>query len=141
MAVGGYDGMAAVYEVVRRLNGNIDDKAMAVLKGLKIASPRGPIQIDADTRDIVQTVYVREVKKVGGNSTTSSSTSSSRSGPGQVGDPGSAAMLSLLGVLFDGIAYGMLLFLISVGLSVTAGDDELHQPGARRLRDGGGYLL
>jgi branched-chain amino acid transport system substrate-binding protein len=67
MAVGGYDGMAAVYEVARRLNGNIDgDKAMAVLKGLKIASPRGPIQIDADTRDIVQTVYVREVKKVGG---------------------------------------------------------------------------
>jgi len=67
MAVGGYDGMAAVYEVVRRLNGKIDgDKAMAVLKGLKIASPRGPIQIDADTRDIVQTVYVREVKKLGG---------------------------------------------------------------------------
>ncbi|WP_332816350.1 ABC transporter substrate-binding protein [Ramlibacter sp.] len=67
MAVGGYDGMAAVYEVVRRLDGNVDgDKAMGVLKGLKIASPRGPIQIDADTRDIVQNVYVREVRKVGG---------------------------------------------------------------------------
>lgn len=67
MAVGGYDGMAAVYEVVRRLDGNVDgDKAMGVLRGLKIASPRGPIQIDADTRDIVQNVYVREVRKVGG---------------------------------------------------------------------------
>lgn len=67
MAVGGYDGMAAVYEVVRRLDGKVDgDRAMAVLKGLKIASPRGPIQIDAETRDIVQDVYVREVKKVGG---------------------------------------------------------------------------
>lgn len=67
MAVGGYDGMAAIYEVVRRLGGNVDgDKAMAVFKGLKIASPRGPIQIDPDTRDIVQTVYVRKVKKVGG---------------------------------------------------------------------------
>jgi branched-chain amino acid transport system substrate-binding protein len=67
MAVGGYDGMAAVYEVVRQLNGNIDgDKAMQVLKGMKLNSPRGPIQIDADTRDIVQNVYVREVKKVDG---------------------------------------------------------------------------
>jgi branched-chain amino acid transport system substrate-binding protein len=67
MAVGGYDGMAAVYEVARKLNGAIDgDKAMQVLKGLKLNSPRGPIQIDAETRDIVQNVYVREVKKVGG---------------------------------------------------------------------------
>jgi branched-chain amino acid transport system substrate-binding protein len=67
MAVGAWDGMAAIYEVVRKLDGNIDgDKAMGVFKGLKIASPRGPIQIDADTRDIVQNVYVREVKKVGG---------------------------------------------------------------------------
>ncbi|WP_025916213.1 ABC transporter substrate-binding protein [Herminiimonas sp. CN] len=67
MAVGGYDGMAAVYEVVRQLKGNIDgDKAMQVLKGMKLNSPRGPIQIDAETRDIVQNVYVREVRKVDG---------------------------------------------------------------------------
>ena len=67
MAVGGYDGMAAVYEVARQLNGTIDgDKAMQVLKGMKLNSPRGPIQIDAETRDIVQNVYVREVKKVDG---------------------------------------------------------------------------
>lgn len=67
MAVGAYDGMAAIYEVVRKLNGNIDgDKAMAVFKGMKFKSPRGPFEIDAETRDIVQTVYVREVKKVGG---------------------------------------------------------------------------
>jgi branched-chain amino acid transport system substrate-binding protein len=67
MAVGGYDGMAAIYEVARQLKGDIDgDKAMQILKGMKINSPRGPIQIDPDTRDIVQTVYVREVKKVDG---------------------------------------------------------------------------
>jgi branched-chain amino acid transport system substrate-binding protein len=67
MAVGGYDGMAAIYEVVRQLNGNVDgDKAMALLKGMKINSPRGPIQVDAETRDIVQNVYVREVKRVDG---------------------------------------------------------------------------
>ncbi|HYA66794.1 MAG TPA: ABC transporter substrate-binding protein, partial [Burkholderiaceae bacterium] len=67
MAVGGYDGMAAIYEVIRKLNGNIDgDKAMQILRGMKWTSPRGPILIDADTRDIVQNVYVREAKKVGG---------------------------------------------------------------------------
>jgi branched-chain amino acid transport system substrate-binding protein len=67
MAVGGYDGMAAIYEVARKLNGKIDgDKAMAVLKGLKLNSPRGPIVIDPATRDVVQTEYVRRVEKVGG---------------------------------------------------------------------------
>ncbi len=67
MAVGGYDAMAMIYSVVRQLNGNVDpDKAMALIKGMKIASPRGPIEIDADTHDITQNVYVREVKRVNG---------------------------------------------------------------------------
>ena len=66
-AMGGYDGMAAIYAVVKQLNGNVDgDKAMQVLKGLKLTSPRGPIQIDPETRDIIQNVYVSEVKKVNG---------------------------------------------------------------------------
>ena len=65
MAVGGWDGMAAIYEVIRRLGGRIDgDKAMEVLKGLKIDSPRGPIMIDPATRDVVQTVYVRRVERM-----------------------------------------------------------------------------
>jgi branched-chain amino acid transport system substrate-binding protein len=64
MAVGGYDGMAAIAAVVRELGGNIDgDRAMAVFKGLKLASPRGPIQIDPETRDVIQTVYVRRVER------------------------------------------------------------------------------
>jgi branched-chain amino acid transport system substrate-binding protein len=68
MSVAAYDGMHAIYEVVRKLNGNIDgDKAMALLKGMKFTSPRGPIMIDPATRDIVQTVYVRKVEKVGGD--------------------------------------------------------------------------
>ena len=67
MSVGGYDGMAAIYRVIEALKGNIDgDKAMAVLKGMKIDSPRGPIEIDAATRDVVQTVYVRRAENVGG---------------------------------------------------------------------------
>jgi branched-chain amino acid transport system substrate-binding protein len=39
---------------------------MAILKGMKINSPRGPITIDPETRDVVQTVYVRRVEKIGG---------------------------------------------------------------------------
>jgi branched-chain amino acid transport system substrate-binding protein len=67
MAVGAWDGMAAIYEVARRLNGNIDgDKAMDVLKGLKLDSPRGPITIDPETRDVVQTMYIRRVQKING---------------------------------------------------------------------------
>ena len=66
MGVGGYDGMAAIAEVVKRLGNTIDgDKAMEILKSLKLDSPRGPVAIDPATRDIVQTVYVRKVEKRG----------------------------------------------------------------------------
>lgn len=66
MAVAAYDGMNAIYEVSRKLNGKIDgDRAMAILKTMKFMSPRGPISIDPATRDIVQTVYVRKVEKIG----------------------------------------------------------------------------
>jgi branched-chain amino acid transport system substrate-binding protein len=51
---------------VKKLGNQIDgDKAVEVLKGLKLTSPRGPISIDPATRDIVQTVYIRRVQKVG----------------------------------------------------------------------------
>jgi branched-chain amino acid transport system substrate-binding protein len=66
MAVAAYDGMQAIYEVARKTNGQIDaDKAMAILKGMRIDSPRGPISIDPETRDVIQTVYIRKVEKVG----------------------------------------------------------------------------
>jgi branched-chain amino acid transport system substrate-binding protein len=66
MAVGGYDGMAAIVEVVKKLGNTIDgDKAMEILKNIRMTSPRGPISIDPATRDIVQTVYIRRVQKVG----------------------------------------------------------------------------
>jgi branched-chain amino acid transport system substrate-binding protein len=67
MTVGAFDGMALIYDVVAKLNGAIDaDKAMDVVKAWKAQSPRGPISIDPQTRDIVQNEYVREVRKVGG---------------------------------------------------------------------------
>jgi branched-chain amino acid transport system substrate-binding protein len=62
MAVGGYDGMAAIVHVVRTLKGKIDtDKAVEALKGWKHNSPRGPIMIDPATRDIVMNEYLSEV--------------------------------------------------------------------------------
>jgi branched-chain amino acid transport system substrate-binding protein len=65
MAVGAWDGMAAIYEVARRLGGRIDgDKAMEVLKGMKIDSPRGPVMIDPATRDPIETIYVRRVERL-----------------------------------------------------------------------------
>lgn len=64
-SVAGYDGMAAIYNVATKLNGQIDgDKAMAVLTGMRIDSPRGPITIDAN-RDIVQTIYIGGVRRTG----------------------------------------------------------------------------
>jgi branched-chain amino acid transport system substrate-binding protein len=68
MAVAAFDGMAAIYDVTQKLRGNIDgDKAMALLKAWKRVSPRGPISIDPETRDIVQTVYIRKVEKKDGH--------------------------------------------------------------------------
>jgi branched-chain amino acid transport system substrate-binding protein len=68
MGVQGYDGMAAIAHIVRTLQGKIDpDKAQAALKGWKYAdSPRGPIMIDANTRDIVMNEYLSELVKVDG---------------------------------------------------------------------------
>jgi branched-chain amino acid transport system substrate-binding protein len=61
MAVGGYDGMAAIVHVVQALKGKIDsEKALEALKGWKFASPRGPISIDPVTRDIVMNEYLSE---------------------------------------------------------------------------------
>jgi branched-chain amino acid transport system substrate-binding protein len=67
MAAAGYDTMHVIYEVAKKLYGNIDgDKAMAVIKGMKWMSPRGPVTIDSETRDIDQNVYIRKVEKVNG---------------------------------------------------------------------------
>ncbi|MEO8738581.1 MAG: ABC transporter substrate-binding protein [Casimicrobiaceae bacterium] len=67
MAVGGYDGMAAIAEALKKTQGSTDpDKLMAAFKGMKLMSPRGPIMIDPETRDIVETVYIRRVEKVNG---------------------------------------------------------------------------
>jgi branched-chain amino acid transport system substrate-binding protein len=64
MAVGGYDGMAAIVHAVQATKGKMDpDQALASLKGWKFDSPRGPIMIDPITRDIIMNEYLSEVVK------------------------------------------------------------------------------
>ena len=65
-AVGGYDGTHLIYEALQKTGGKADgDSLIAAAKGMSWESPRGPISIDPETRDIIQTVYIRRVEKVG----------------------------------------------------------------------------
>ncbi len=67
MAVGGYDGMHLIYEALKKTGGKTDgDALIAAMKGVAWESPRGPISIDPETRDIVQNIYIRRVERVGG---------------------------------------------------------------------------
>jgi branched-chain amino acid transport system substrate-binding protein len=64
IAVEGYDGLHAIYRMIEATGGKRDpDKAMAAVKGFKWESPRGPVEIDAATRHIVQNIYIRRVEK------------------------------------------------------------------------------
>jgi branched-chain amino acid transport system substrate-binding protein len=66
MSVGGYDGMHLIYAALKKTSGATDgDALIAAMKGMAWESPRGPISIDAETRDIVQNIYIRKVEKVG----------------------------------------------------------------------------
>jgi len=67
MAVGGYDGMRVIYEALRATKGKGDgDALLAAMKGQIFESPRGPMFIDAQTRDVVQNIYLRKVQKQNG---------------------------------------------------------------------------
>jgi len=67
MAVGGYDGMRVIAKAIEATRGKGDGNALlAAMKGQVFESPRGPVLIDAQTRDIVQDVYTRKVERVGG---------------------------------------------------------------------------
>jgi branched-chain amino acid transport system substrate-binding protein len=67
MAVSGYDGMHLMYEALRKTGGKTDgDALIAAMKGMKWESPRGPISIDPDTRDVIHNVYIRKVERKNG---------------------------------------------------------------------------
>jgi branched-chain amino acid transport system substrate-binding protein len=67
ISTGGWDGMHLIYEALKKTNGSTDgDAMMAAMKGMKWESPRGPMSIDPETRDVVHNIYMRKVEKVGG---------------------------------------------------------------------------
>jgi branched-chain amino acid transport system substrate-binding protein len=67
MAVGGYDGMRVIYEALKATKGvGGGDALLAAMKGQIFESPRGPMFIDAQTRDVVQNIYLRKVEKKDG---------------------------------------------------------------------------
>ena len=67
MAVGGYDGMHLIYEALKKTGGSADgDKFLAAAKGMEWTSPRGPVKIEPDTREITQNIYLRKVEQVDG---------------------------------------------------------------------------
>jgi branched-chain amino acid transport system substrate-binding protein len=66
MAVGGYDGMRVIMEGLKASKGAGGDALLAAMKGQVFESPRGQVLIDAQTRDIVQDVYIRKVERIDG---------------------------------------------------------------------------
>ena len=67
ISLGGYDGMHAIYEALKKTQGKTDgDGLINAMKGMTWESPRGQISIDPETRDIVQNVYIGKVEKVQG---------------------------------------------------------------------------
>jgi branched-chain amino acid transport system substrate-binding protein len=67
ISLGAYDGMHLVYEALKKTGGSTDGDALInAMKGMSWESPRGPISIDPETRDIVNNIYVRRVEKLNG---------------------------------------------------------------------------
>ena len=66
MAVGSYDGMRVIYEAAKATKGAGGDALLAAMKGQIFESPRGPMLIDAQTRDVVHNIYIRKVERVNG---------------------------------------------------------------------------
>jgi len=66
MAVGGYDGMRVIYEAAKATKGGSGEALLAAMKGQIFESPRGPMFIDAQTRDVVHNIYIRKVEKKDG---------------------------------------------------------------------------
>jgi branched-chain amino acid transport system substrate-binding protein len=59
--------MHLLYTALQKTQGTAGgDALVAAMKGAAFESPRGPVVIDANTRDVVQNVYIRRVEKVNG---------------------------------------------------------------------------
>jgi branched-chain amino acid transport system substrate-binding protein len=67
VTLGGYDGMHLIYEALKKTGGKSDGEGLlAAMKGMAWESPRGPMSIDPQTRDVVNNIYIRKVEKING---------------------------------------------------------------------------
>jgi branched-chain amino acid transport system substrate-binding protein len=67
MAMQSYDGMHLIYEALKKTKGSTNgDALISAMKGLSWVSPRGPVTIDSETREVIQNIYIRKVERVGG---------------------------------------------------------------------------
>jgi len=66
MSVGGYDGMRVIFKALDATKGAGGEPLLAAMKGQIFESPRGPVLIDGQTRDVVQDIYIRKVERVNG---------------------------------------------------------------------------
>ena len=68
MSTAGYDAMGAILAAIREQKGRIDaDRTIEILRHYKNpGSPRGPFEIDPETRDIIQNVYIRRLERLDG---------------------------------------------------------------------------
>lgn len=64
-----YSGMQALYHMIETQQGKPFDgpASVAAMRGWQWESPRGPLKIEADTRDVTPNIYVRRVEKVDGH--------------------------------------------------------------------------
>ena len=71
MSAAGWDTMHAIFDTIKKLNGDLSDgmKVVNAMKGWKADGPRGPVQIDPDTRDIIQNEHAMEVYPQAGRQT------------------------------------------------------------------------
>ncbi|MDB5570099.1 MAG: Amino acid/amide transporter substrate-binding protein family [Hyphomicrobiales bacterium] len=59
-----YDGMHLIYEALKKTNGSTDGETnVKAMLGLEWESPRGPVKVDPDTRDLVQNIYIRRAER------------------------------------------------------------------------------
>jgi branched-chain amino acid transport system substrate-binding protein len=67
VAVHAYDGMHIIYEALKKTDGSTDGvRLVDAMKGLSFVSPRGPVTVDPQTRELIQNVYIRKVERVDG---------------------------------------------------------------------------
>jgi branched-chain amino acid transport system substrate-binding protein len=69
-SIGAWDGINLIYTALREVGATTDGlKLVDAMKGKTLRSPRGPIMIDPEERDIVQNMYIRRIEKINGKLT------------------------------------------------------------------------